>query len=349
MDAPKRELRIFLESRAGCRRPRACLGARDARRAPGGVRRAPPIAAGPRDRLRSLRDRKLLCSKVHSTHRDRCAAAPTQQAARLMSTPECRPRRAVRAAGSQQDQPAHDRSAATEPMGGAPERLAAREEFAGLFERPGDVGGEHGVVAGGTSDMGQPQAMTVEARKRKLQPRLLGFGSIQHEDQRWPGSRSRQAAAAAGADVEQIADRRHRLADEWRDPRRIVGGADAGRINLDRIDIRTDEAARRGLDCGQQTLLAATQHNTSPRTVAGLSPAVTPRARTGFLHQDTPPNAFARDRGSVAGLLAHGSSPSTTFPGATGSQWLKWSQARRLQLRGQPRGYTPKRAHRVPF
>ncbi len=62
-----------------------------------------------------------------------------------------------------------------------------------------------------------------------------------------------------------------------------------------------------------------------------------------------PPTAVWVAR-SKAGLLAHDSSPLSSFPGRSRSQWMNWRAARRLQLRGQPRLWSALKSepHRVP-
>src|SRR6201999_535600 len=66
--------------------------------------------------------------------------------------------------------------------------------------------------------------------------------------------------------------------------------------------------------------------------------------------RSTPPGAFAHDFRLAAGFLARGSRPLTTFPGSDDPSGLKWSSARRLQLRGQLRHCLAcARTHRIPL
>jgi hypothetical protein len=153
---------------------------------------------------------------------------------------------------------------------------------------------------------------------------------------------------AAGADIEQIAGLPEALTDQRRHARDIVGAVDPRGVEFDGINrLRRRGVLRRARRNPRPRSICVTTkgnghddtrgNNSSPRTAAaGLSPlcGLVPPVRQ---HQDTPPAAPARDF-PVAGLLAHGSSPPTTFPRTravlSGSFW---SKARRLQLRGQPR------------
>ena len=80
---------------------------------------------------------------------------------------------------------------------------------------------------------------------------------------------------------------------------------------------------------------AVTANSDRPRTGArgGDGERSSPR--------DTPPNALARDHDRWQVSWLAGQSPSTTFPGTERPQWLLWSSARRLQLRGQLRNCIP--------
>jgi hypothetical protein len=169
--------------------------------------------------------------------------------------------------------------------------------------------------------------------------------------------------AAAGADIEQVADLAHAATDDWRNSHDEVGGVDGCDVELDRISAlrRADGASRRRRRNGwpRSTCVAIGRdghenirgNDPSPRTAAVSPYRWTVRCdRSG--HIRTPRLLRPRVTPAVAGLLAHGSSPSTTFPGARKLPVACRSQARRLQLRGQPRHCAQMHAPRsllIPF
>ena len=152
---------------------------------------------------------------------------------------------------------------------------------------------------------------------------------------------------AAGADIEQIAGLPEALTDKRRHARDIVGAVDPCRVELDRINrLRRRDVLRRARRNPRPRSICVTTkgnghddtrgNNSSPRTAAvGPSPlrGLVPPVRQ---HQDTPPAAPARDscggRSPGSRVLA-----ADHLPKNTRSQWHLWSEARRLQLRGQPR------------
>ena len=161
------------------------------------------------------------------------------------------------------------------------------------------------------------------------------------------GPRSRRVVdrhaelAAAGADIEQAPDLGHRLPDQRRQRGDIVRRIDGRGIELERIDVALGRIAERN----RQDRPAA-DVTTSPRTCSWPMPRRLPRRSGQFLHQDTPPNAFARDRcwWQVSWLAGPRFRPPSQVP--FGAQWHFRSQARRSQLRGQPRGYVQAHAPR---
>jgi hypothetical protein len=105
------------------------------------------------------------------------------------------------------------------------------------------------------------------------------------------------------------------------------------------------------LACGEHFSWQATLagNNSSPRTAAlSLSPLGGSMRPVELI--ETPRPMCARVTPAVAGLLARGSSPPTTFPRTCAFSVVKPSEARRLQLRGQPRHCAMKSARTAfPF
>jgi len=129
---------------------------------------------------------------------------------------------------------------------------------------------------------------------------------------------------AAGADIEQIAGLPEALTDKRRHARDIVGAVDPRGVELDGIDrLRRRDVLRRARRNPRPRSICVTTkgnghddtrgNNSSPRTAAAGPSPLRGLVQPVRQHQDTPPAAPARDF-PVAGLLAHGSSPPTTFP-----------------------------------
>ena len=202
---------------------------------------------------------------------------------------------------------------------------ATLEECIRLLQRRRDIGGKNRVIcAGGRLAASQPLAM-MKGGSSKRASRAAACA---------PRARSRSSGGsmpqgmsqlpAAGADIEQIAGLPKALTDQRRHARDIVGAVDPRGVELDRIDRRRrrDVLRRAQRNPRPRSICVTTKgnghddtrgNNSSPRTAAvGPSPSAVWCNRSGQ-HQDTPPAAPARDF-PVAGLLAHGSSPPTTFP-----------------------------------
>src|SRR3954468_9091241 len=128
----------------------------------------------------------------------------------------------------------------------------------------------------------------------------------------------------AGADIEQIAGLPEALTDQRRHACDIVGAVDPRGVELDGIDrLRRRDVLRRARRNPRPRSICVTTkgnghddtrgNNSSPRSAAAGPSPLRGLVRPVRQHQDTPPAAPARDF-PVAGLLAHGSSPPTTFP-----------------------------------
>jgi len=155
--------------------------------------------------------------------------------------------------------------------------------------------------------------------------------------------------AATGADIEQIADVAHVLTDEGCNSRDVIGGVDGRDVELDGIDALggADEISWRPQRSSWIRSTSATPGRERHENTRGNHPsprtaAVSPLPPSGWVdpvwpHQDTPPAAPARDflRWQVSWLTGRRLRPPSQehakLPVAIRSQ------ARRLQLRGQPR------------
>ena len=343
---PTRELRIVSEYRAGSRPHRVSPGERDARSCPRRrlLRPAQPVGEivrellhlgdDPRERPFPDRDRMRLrrWRKRAQHHVDTwrfILAVPCGGKA----SGETHAARAV----LRRDDPNHGATCPGE---------TTQEECIRLLQRRGDIGGENRVMPAGRDvgcipAAGDGAGRIIEACK----PRCACE----------PRARSRSIdSPASAAHVRAARPRRRRRAD--RRSRRRPGGRAVQRARRSRrcryrlhttrsdrsVRMRRrrrpgsrDWAADRGQDQSRRARRYLRQRSRH-RELPPLAPyRFTVRCdRSGNIR--TPRLLRPRVTPAVAGLLARGSSPPTTFPRTAFSVAL-WSEARRLQLRGQPR------------
>ena len=182
-----------------------------------------------------------------------------------------------------------------DPDDGAPRPLAAaREEGFGVIEEGRHGRGQDGVVRARATSACLPagwRRCAAACASGARRARMVGDGSIAvHGSARI--LQRRAELAAAGADIEQAADLGHRRRTCGASARDIVGRIDRRGIELERIDV----ALRQDRHREKQTRQTRGDVDRHREPVAARAAAL-PRTTGQFLHQDTPPNAFARDRG----------------------------------------------------
>ena len=354
---PKRAPRIFLECRAGNRRHRVSPAPRDAppyRR--GGVGAA--SRGGRRDRSRVLAAPAR--SRRRSSRRTRWQRGRATAQARAA---RCRdlafhPRHAMRPEGSRRSKGRAARLAPARPRSRC--AVPRRDNAGGMHSAPAAAG----IVAArtvscppaATSATSQPLAMARGgSSKRASRVRMRAEGSIAVHRQpgvrsagpSWPppaptSSRSPVSPTPGGRAV-QRAPRSRRCRYRLHRTR-----ADRSvRMRRRRRPGSRDWAADRGQDQSRRARRYLRQRSRH-RELPPLAPyRFTVRCdRSGNIR--TPRPMRSRVTAAVAGLLARGSSPPTTFPRAAFSVAL-WSEARRLQLRGQPRHCATSARTAFPF
>jgi hypothetical protein len=167
---------------------------------------------------------------------------------------------------------------------------AAGQEGVGLIEKCRHRRCQHGVVRG-RRDLGVLPPAGDDARRR-VQPGEPGPHDRRRLDRR-PGITAilqRGAElAATGADIEQPSGRRHLAAHLRRHAGDVVGSIDRRGIEFERIDVGSPVCGWKRRDGHSQT------RGTSTVTAKPDHPAPEDAKRP--FHQDTPPDAFAYDRG----------------------------------------------------